>query len=484
MSFAVRTVFIRYLGSSYLGINGLFSNVLSLLSFAELGFGTAIVYSMYKPIAENDEKKISAFMNFYAKVYKIVGIFIITAGVILIPFLNFFIGDTSQIPSDIQPIEVIYLLYVLNSALSYFFNYKRSIITASQNGYIDSINQLEFNIIKNSLQIVILILFHSFIGYLIAQLICTLAGNIAISLKADKMFPFLAEYKKRKISKTEFRSILKNVFAMAFHKLGSVLVSGTDNILITRFVGLVATGQYSNYVLLTSTVQTFYNQILTPVTASVGNLIATEDKEKSYLIFKRIFFLNAYIAIFCTSCLISLSNPFITLFWGKNEFDTSLVFLIMLVFFINCLRRTSQIFIDTTGLYWQIKWKSLLEAGINLATSIYFASNLKMGVFGVVLGTLVSDLCTNFWWEPFVVYKYYFNKNIIFYFGNYLKYFVTLLLCIVATSLACERFNNGLSGFILKAVISIIIPNIVIFILYFRYDEYKYFVCLIRKIFK
>lgn len=480
-SFAVRTVFIKFLGNSYLGINGLFSNILSLLSFAELGFGTAIVYAMYKPIAEDDEKQISAFMNFYAKIYRGIGCFIMLGGLLLIPFLDFFIGDTSQLPVGLPPISIVYILYLINTSLSYFFNYKRSIITASQNGYLDSINQLCFTLLRNVLQLGVLIAFQSFILYVVVQIVCTFLGNFFISLKADKLYPYLKKNKKEKLNANTVKSILKNVLAMACHKLGSVIVSGTDNILITQYVGLIATGQYSNYVLLTSTVRTFYLQLLNPITASIGNLIATESVDKSYKLFKKILFANSYIAIFCSICLISLANPFISLFWGEDSaFPFSLVLLIVMVFYINCIRQTAEMYIDTTGLFWQIKWKSIIEGIINFVVSIILAGPMKLGIAGVVLGTLISNVATNLWWEPYVVYHYYFKKPLYLYFIDYVKYFGVFVVAMVITLFVESGFENNFGFFIIRCAVSIIIPNLVLFGVFFRSDELRYYIQVLR----
>lgn len=483
LSFVVRTVFIRFLGNSYLGINGLFSNVLSLLSFAELGFGTAIVYVMYKPIAKKDEKAVSAFINFYGKIYRGIGCFIMIAGVALIPFLGELIGDTSQIPAELPSINVIYMLYVVNSASSYFFNYKRSLVTASQNGYIDSINQLQFNIVRNILQIAVLVFFRSFLLYLIIQILCTLIGNVSISLKADKLFPYLKVNRNEKLSKETIRNILKNVMAMACHKLGSVIVSGTDNILITKYVGLVATGQYSNYVLLTTTVKTFYLQIVNPLTASVGNLIATENIEKCYDLFRKILFLNAYIAVFCATCLIGLSNPFIYLFWGHNSsLPMTTVYVIMIIFYINCIRKTAEMYIDTVGLFWQIKWKSVIEAIINLVVSIFCAGQLKMGITGVLIGTLVSNVTTNLWWEPFVVYKYFFKKSLYLYFIDYVKYLAAFIVSVVIVLVTNNYFDMSFAGFIIKAVVAVIVPNLIMILFFGKTQEFGFFLNLAKRI--
>lgn len=482
-SFVVRTVFIKYLGNSYLGINGLFSNILSLLSFAELGFGTAIVYAMYKPIAENDEKRISAFMNFYAKIYRGIGSFILVGGLMLIPFLDFFIGDSSQIPEGLPPISIIYVLYLLNSAFSYFFNYKRSIITASQNGYLDSINQLGFTLLRNVFQLGVIVVFRSFVLYLLVQIVCTFLGNFSISLKADKLYPYLKKNKNEKLDGDTIKGIMKNVLAMACHKLGSVIVSGTDNILITKYVGLVATGQYSNYVLLTSTVRTLYLQLLNPITASIGNLIATESVNVSYRMFKRILFANSYIAIFCSVCLLSLANPFIELFWGQDSvFSFPLVALIVFIFFVNCIRKTAEMYIDTTGLFWQIKWKSIIEGIINLVASIVLAGPMKLGITGIVLGTLISNVATNLWWEPYVVYHYYFKKPLYLYFVEYTKYILTFIAATIITLYIESGFANDIFSFILKCVISVAVPNILLFMFFIKSDEMQYFVRVLKSL--
>lgn len=485
LSFLVRTIFIKTLDESYLGINGLFSNILMLLSFAELGFGTAIVYAMYKPIAKQDEVKISAYMNYYAKIYRFIGTLILVVGLCLIPNLEFFINDVSVLPDNMPPLWLIYVLFLLNTASSYFFNYKRSLIIASQKGYIDSMNQLYFNLIRSIAQIVVLLFWKGYLLYLISQIICTILANIFISLKADKMYPFLKQNKHASLDKTELKALQKNVMAMAFHKFGSVIVSGTDNILISKFVGLSATATFSNYVLLTSTVRTLFVQILSPITASVGNFVAVQSKEESYQFFHKLFFLNAYMAIFCSSCLMILVNPFIEILWGENYlFPYYIVACLMMNFFLDRMRLTSQIFIDTNGLFWPIRWKSFIEAIINLSMSLILIKIFNLGILGVILGTTISNLLTNFWWEPYIVYKLVFEKNLFSYFIAYSKYLLTLIITIGLTALITISIPTTFIGFIIKTVIAVIIPNLLMFLLYYRSDEYQYFVNMLLKIIK
>ena len=485
LNFAIRTVFIKTLSVAYLGLNGLFTNILSVLSFAELGFGTAIIYAMYKPIAENDEKKISAYMNFFRLVYRVVGTLILIVGLSLIPYLDFFISDSAEIPTDAPSLAIVYVLYLVNSAASYFFNYKRSLVVATQNGYIDSRNQLEFNLLKCGIQFLVLAIFKSYLGYLVIQILCTLLGNVAISIKADKLFPYLKKYKSEKLSADEKISLAKNVVAMSFHKLGSVIVSGVDNILISKFVGIVAMGCYSNYTLLTATIKTIFVQIMTPITASVGNFIAEKSKDESYHFFHKLLFVNAYGAVFCSSCLMGLSNPFIELFWGKQYiFSNSIVLLLLSNFYIDRMRQASQIYIDTNGLFWPIKWKSFVEAIVNLVASLFLLVVCDMGITGIIIGTLISNFTTNFWWEPYAVYKYSFNRSLIDYFIRYIKYTVALIISAFGSMLIIAFIPNGIGMFILKCAIAGIIPNIVMFLMFSKSSEYQYFVDMLKKLLK
>lgn len=483
LNFAVRTIFIKTLGAAYLGINGLFTNILSVLSFAEIGFGTAIIYAMYAPLAGKDEIRVSKLMNYYAKVYETIGTFIFISGLVLIPFLHFFINDLSELPKELPPLWIVYLLYLFNTSISYFFNYKRSLIIASQNGHIDSLNQLYFNVIKGVLQIIALFVFHNFLIFLIIQIICTFLGNYLISKKADKLFPYLALHKEQKIDKTDKDALRRNVFAMSFSKLGSVVITGVDDLLISKFVGIIAMGIYSNYLLLTNTIRIVFMQMLLPITASVGNYVAEKSDDESHTFFKKLFFINAYFAICCFISLSTLVNPFIYLIWGKEYvFSALITFLITFNFYLDRMRTTSQIFIDAKGLFWPIKWKSLFEAVINLSFSFYFLLVLKWGIESVIIATIISNLTTNIWWEPFVVFKHGFQKKVSTYYLTIIKYTGILAVSYLATIYLQSFFSAGFGGFVVKGIIALIVPNIIIFLFYYNTVEFKYFTNLIRNI--
>lgn len=476
LNFISRTIFIHTLGVIYLGVNGLFTNLLSVLSFAELGFSTAIIYEMYVPLASNDERKVAGLMNLYAKIYRYIGCAIFVVGVTLIPFLDFFIKDSTMMPSDIPPLGLIYLLFLLNTSVSYFYNYKRSIVIASQNGYVDSMNQMVFNIVRNVLQIGALLAFGSFIAFLIIQLVCTFLSNVFISIKADKLYPYLHKWKDEKVSGEILHSIKKNVMAMAFNKLGGVAVGGVNNLMIAKFVGIVAVGCYSNYLLIINTVRTVFVQLFTPITASVGNFVVTKTKDESYIFFKKLLFVNAYLAIFVSVCIATLINSFISIFWGKEYvFSIGLTLMIIFNFYIDRMRQSSQIFIDVNGLFWQIKWRAACEAVLTIIFASLFLIKFDMGIDGVILGTLLVNVFINLWWEAYVVYKNIFRKNVGGFLLLQMKYVSVLIACFLCTSYASSYFQDNILGFVLKMFIALLLPNILMAFVFHRSQEWKYF---------
>ena len=483
LNFVVRTIFIKTLGAAYLGINGLFTNILSVLSFAEIGFGTAIIYAMYTPLATNDEEKVSKLMNYYAKVYETIGTFIFISGLLLIPFLSFFINDVSELPKDLPVLWIIFLLYLSNTSLSYFFNYKRSLVIASQNGHIDSLNQLIFTIIKSVSQIIVLFVFHNFLSFLIIQIICTFLSNYLISKKADKLFPYLLKNRDKKIDEEDKVALRRNVFAMSFSKLGSVVITGVDDILISKFVGIIAMGIYSNYLLLTNTIRIVFIQMLSPVTASVGNFVAEKSNDESHSFFKKLFFINALVAINCFICLSTLVNPFISIIWGKDYvFPTLITFLITFNFYLDRMRMSSQIFIDAKGLFWPIKWKSFFEAIINLSFCFYFLIVLKLGIKSIIIATIISNLSTNIWWEPYVVFKHGLQKKVSDYYVWFLKYTLILASSYIITVYFQSFLSIDAKSFVTKGLIAIVVPNILIFFSYRKSVEFNYFYNLVKNI--
>ena len=276
MGFFTRVVFTRTLSEGYVGINGLFTDILNILSLSELGVGTAITYALYGPIARNDIKKQQLLMRMFRTFYRMTAGFVLVAGLCLIPFLDILMKDRP----DVDHLIVIYILYLTNSVVSYLLIYKKTLVDAHQMNYITVMYHNGFLVLQDICQIVVLLLTGNFILFLIVAVVCTISGNICMSRKADRLFPYLKEPCKDKLPQNERRDIFQNVKAMLMHKIGNVVVNNTDNLLISSFVGVVTAGIYSNYFLIIGSVRQVLDQAMLGVTASVGNLGVTEDKEK------------------------------------------------------------------------------------------------------------------------------------------------------------------------------------------------------------
>ena len=283
-AFVVRTLFIKKLGTEYLGVEGLFSNILSLLSLAELGVGNVLTFSLYKPIAENNEEKINSLLNFYKKLYYLIAIFVAIVGVLTIPFLKYIVNSSFSI-SDVLKY---YLFYLANSVISYIAVRYTTLIRAEQEQYIIDIISSLVKIITSVIQIIILIMFNSFIWYLITMLFSTLLQNIIASKVAKK------RYKIKNIggiiSKEEKSKIFKSVKSTFLYKIGVVIINATDNILISIFVGTISVGFYSNYTLIVNQINSLVAILCTAIIASIGNMSAQKNIEQSNKVFNRLIF--------------------------------------------------------------------------------------------------------------------------------------------------------------------------------------------------
>ena len=478
LNFINRTIFIKVLGAEYLGVNGLFSNIVSMLCLAELGIGSAIIYNMYKPLSNKDEDKISALMNFYAGAYKIIGCIVAVMGLALVPFLDTIIKDTPSIPK----LSLIYIIFVINSVSTYFCAYKRTLLIADQKGYKDTINRYKFLVIQYLIQIAILLMTKNYILYLLIQVVCNIISNIVISRQVDLMYPFLINKKDSRLNNQEKKNIYKHVYAMMSHKVGGVVVSGTDNLLISSFLGVFYVGIYSNYVLVTSVINSILGQIFSSITASVGNLNAVEGQNKQKEVFNIMFFINAWLYGFAAITLMVLLNSFIPLWIGEEYLlELGIVAVIILNFYIMGMRQSTITFNTTLGLFWNDRYKPWVEAAINLTVSIILLD--KIGFVGVLLGTFISTATTSLWVEPYILYKYGFNQKLRDYFKRYTLYTIVIGGAGVITYYLCASFPQVTwINLIIKLLICLIVPNIIIGVCLCKTKEIKYIWKLLKKL--
>ena len=476
ISFVCRTVFIHTLGQTYLGVDGLFGNFLSLLALAELGIGQTIIYHMYQPLAQHDQKKLGALMALFKKAYHTIGLIIGVVGLALTPCYHFFINSDVNVPH----LTLIYLLYVFNSVITYFFSYQQCIITADQKGYVCTLYKYGFCILQNITQILVLIFLRNFIVYFCLQILFSFFTNYFLARKAGKMYPFLKKYADQKLSPEDRKDISRNIKAMFLHRFGGVVVNGTDNLLISKLFGVISVGLYSNYYMITSTLNSLTSQIFDGIMASVGNLGAVEGKKKSYRVFLSVNFAGFWIFSFCSICLFCLFNPFIELWVGnKMLLPANVVFVIVLNFYATGMRQAVLTFKTSLGLFWYDRYKALAEALINLAASILLAQ--VFGMEGVFLGTLVSIVTTDLWVEPLVLYRHGFHRSPVPYFLRYMIYTLLTFATGAVTWQCCSLVKPmGFWGFVLRCLICLIVPNAAFLAIFYHTKEFQYLKRTIR----
>ena len=470
LSFLNRSIFISLLGTYYLGINGVLLNVISLLSFAELGIGNAINYALYDPLAKKNYEKINVLMNFYKTAYRYIAIIVSIMGFLIFPFLKYFIDDYSS------EISIIFFIFLLNNIMSYFLVYKKSILLADQKGYI--INRISgiFKILLTFTQIIILIWLRNYYYYLISQLIVTFVENYYISKEADKLYPFLTMDSSKKMEEKEKKEIFLNIFSLFMYKISGVVINSTDGLVISYFIGSTILGFYSNYTLVFGTVTTFLSIIFNSLTASVGNLIVNGNQDEKYTIYKMIGLLNFLLYGTASICLLNLTELFLSI-WIGDSFILSKSILIVLVinFYTAGMQNVNVIFREASGLFNISRYKPLIAAIINIISSVIFVK--LIGLPGVLLGTVFSRLCTYFWHDPYIIHKYIFSKNLFSYFTDYIKYLIILLGTnyIINTIFIGinQKYFNQINLFIINTIVCILVTTIIFTLCLYRNNEFK-----------
>lgn len=471
LGFACRMVFVRCLSDSYLGINGLLSNFLSMLSLTELGIGSAIIFALYKPVAENDEEKITSLMRIYKYAYRLIGTIIAVMGVCMIPFLTFVIGEAPEIRENFY---LIYGIYLFNTASSYFFTYYSALISAHQRSYIVIGTSYVITSVQSIVQIVLLLCCRSYMPYLIVQTVGTQVYNILIAIKAHRDYPYLKRKDVKPLPAAEVRSLFRNVRSVTVYKLSGVLVNQTDNLVITYFSGLGISGLASNYTLLVSTLTTLVNQVFDSITASVGNLNASEDSAKQYAFFRCLNLANFWIYAWAALGVVFVSTDMVHLFFGENYvMDRSIPLILAVNLYMVGMQNAIWTFKNTKGMFKYGQYLLLVTAALNVVGDIvlgYF-----WGVFGIYLATAIARALTNTWYEPYALFKVGFGINPVVYLKRYLYYLFLLVAAGAGCWFVCDLIRFGpLVNVLLKAVACSVIVNVLFFLVFRRSDEFSY----------
>ncbi len=472
MSFIVRKIFIDALGNDYLSVSGLFSNILTMLSFAELGIGNAIIFNLYRPIAIGDKEKIKSLMKLYQKAYTIIGTGVFVVGLCLIPFLDYLIkGETPDIKENII---LLYVLYLFNTASSYFFSYKQAIITANQKNYIVSAYTNSFRIIQMVFQGIFLYVTHNFLVYLLIQIACTIINNAMLARKSNKLYPFMCEKEYTPISKEERKTVFTNVKALFFYKLGSTVLNGTNNIIMTKVITLSSVGLVSNYGMIITAVSAIVDQIPNAVVASVGNLNASESNEKKYKIFRVMLFVCVWLYGFCASGVYWFSNDFVSIVFGKEwVIDPIVVFALALHFYVSSVSQPSYTYRTTLGYFVQGRFAPLAASVINVVLSIVLGKTI--GLSGIFFATSIARFFTMGLIDPILIYKKCFKKNPVIYYIRYFVYIGIILAISFVSGFAIKLIPvDGIIGFAVKIIVFTIIFNALTLLVSFKTEEFKY----------
>lgn len=469
MIFVVRTVFIKTLNTQYVGVNGLFTNILTILSFAELGIGTAIIYSMYKPVAEHDHKKIKSLMKLYQKSYNIIGGVVFLLGLFVIPFMGLIIKDAPDIKENLN---FIYVLFLVNTSASYFFTYKKSIIYAHQKQrVVDNIDSI-FYFGKSIAEIAILCITRNFVAYLVTDILATVTENVAIAFKANKMYPYLKDKDAEPLSKEESKGIFSNVKSLVVYKFGGVIMNGTDNILISSMVNVATVGLCSNYTMLITAIKNIVMHALGGVTASVGNLNVVGNPKQKENVFYQITFVNYIVFSFGSIAFMLLLNPFIRIWLGEEYLlGLSVSVALAVSFWIDGLRNPGYTYRTTLGLFQKGKMTPYIGAVTNIGLSIIFCK--LWGVVGIFVATSVAQLASYSWIDPYLIHKYEFKTPVSKYFKKYIKYAVVFGISTVIALYISSFINfNAWINLALNAMVAFVVPNIINLIVFCKGEEF------------
>ena len=470
LQFISRTIFIKVLSTEYLGINGLFTNILTMLSFAELGIGNAILFKLYKPVAEDNQEKIKSYINFYKKAYRYIGIIIITIGLLIIPFLKYIINDVQNIKENIT---YIYILFLLNSSISYLFTYRRSILYAYQKEYKATLIETVVTIGYTILQMIFLVLTQDYIVYLFIQILATILKNVMVSYKAGKEYPFIKDKIYNKISKNEEKSIFNDVKSLLLYKLGGSISNGTDNMIISAFVGISEVGLLSNYTTISNAISTFSNALFNGFSASIGNLNAMENDKKKENTYYEIMLLAFFIYTFLMVGITILSNPFIEMWIGKEyELNWLVSFALGFNLYVEGLRYVNYTFRNTLGLFKKGRFTPLISSITNIILSLILVRPL--GTFGVLIATGLSRMFTINLYDPYLLHKYKFNSPCKRYYLTYFYYLlITFIILVICNWVVSYIGLMGILGFFINGVIILIISAIISIIATCKLKEFN-----------
>ena len=479
--FVCRTVFTKILGAEYLGVNGLFTNILQLLSFVELGMGSALIYMMYKPLAENNENEILACVLFYKKIYRIISAFITLAGICVCPFIKYLVDA----PEITENISLIYLLFLANTVTSYLFVAEKSIFSADQKDYVVSLFTQAFYIIMDVSQIIILIFTKNFYLYLAIGVVCNLLNNFMCSIYARKCYPFLRAKEKHFLPKETVDAFKNNVKGLFLTKIAATSFQGTDNIFISLFAGISKVGIFSNYVLIVTIINNLLNKIFNSITPSIGNFSVSSSASEKKVIFDKLYYTNTFLYRYICLGLALFFTQFVTKIWLDEKFLLSeiTIFLIVIELYLRGEHYIVNIFRNANGDFSQLKSFYVIAAILNVLFDIILGKTL--GLNGIIIATIagrficrIADVIVVFKKELDITPVKYFVKHYLFLFFYAVEFVLFFIL------FNFFSMSNIYIDFVLKIIIFSVLFVSIELIAFHKNQNLKYLLSVFRKTFR
>lgn len=471
--FVSRTIFVHILGNEYLSISGLFTNVITLLSFSELGLGTASVYCLYKPIAEGNTKLINSFLGYFEKLYKRIAIVTLLLGGLLIPGLPYIV-HLEQVSFDKNYLYLVYILYVLNTTASYLWIPQKLFLIADQKNYTANTIQQTIHITQLLIQTLYLAFTHNFIGYLLIQIICTGLINVCTTLYVKKKYPQIQITQRNgNIPATEKKELTQNIGSIFFYKIGAVILNGTDNVIMSAMINTLLVGICSNFTLIINSVNSVLMQCFNGIGASIGNHIVTADKEKQEQVFCELNLFCVLIFSFSAICLLTLLNPFVQVWLGESYcVEESVVFALVLAFFFTGINQIPSLYRTSMGLFKEARVYPVFAAIANVILSCILAK--YVGLAGIFYATSIVRLFFFTFVDGNLVYHIGFEQSSRkYYFSFLLNTAIMLIGYFISRVLVSMIDIAGVSGIVVKALICAIVAMVYLLLIYGWQKEFR-----------
>lgn len=478
-SFIVRAVFVAVLAEEYVACETVFSSVLTMLTLADLGIGSAITYNLYEPLAKNDHETVKSIMRLFKRAYIVIGCVIIILGACLAPNISVVLGkDAPHVPL----LEVYFFCFVLNTGISYFFSYKGALISADQKSYIVYLIQYGFQIVLSIAQVIVLLVTRNYLLFLFCMLASTLFQNICLAVVANRKYPFLKEKDVRPIARDIVDNIKKNVTGLVIHKVAGVASNSATTLIISTFLGVTVTALYGNYLMVVNSLTRIVDRVFDSTIASVGNLSAQESEERQHEVFQTLFFVNAVVYAVISGGLLCSFNAFIELWVGASwQYAAPIVVCIVVLFYVKGMRSASLAFTSAYGLYWLTKWKAVMEAIVIVGLGLALVRPL--GIIGVLLASIISSVFVSTLYEAWAIYRHGFHRPLRLFVRRYLTYVAVAAAGIFSAFAICGLISfSGVFAFLVKGVIGVAVPFALYLAFFFRSREYREFWGIVKSL--